>query len=170
MFRDEVSKNTLKKRRKYYLKHGVKNVFPSGLLESSFLDIKGEPMNKYPLKNFIELEEEPLVESLLLEDLPKELVRKIYGKEYIDARAFVVDSLPGVVDIYSILKDYVHIDIHKASFRKVEREDFLELMQTNSLPEGSIIYGEYKGISIILIKSVYGWKINIAIDSSKIQR
>ena len=39
MFKDEVSKNTLKKRREYYLKHGVKNVFPCGLLESSFLDI-----------------------------------------------------------------------------------------------------------------------------------
>ena len=37
--KDEVSENTLKKRREYYLKHGVKNVFPSGLLESSSLDI-----------------------------------------------------------------------------------------------------------------------------------
>ena len=39
MLKDEVSENTLKKRREYYLKHGVKNVFPSGLLESSSLNI-----------------------------------------------------------------------------------------------------------------------------------
>ena len=32
--KDEVSDNTLKKRRKYYLTHGLKNVFPSGLGES----------------------------------------------------------------------------------------------------------------------------------------
>ena len=31
--KDEVSENTLKKRRKYYLTHGLKNVFPSGLGE-----------------------------------------------------------------------------------------------------------------------------------------
>ena len=39
VFKDEVSKDTLKKRRNYYLKHGLKDVFPSGLLESSSLDI-----------------------------------------------------------------------------------------------------------------------------------
>ena len=32
--KDEVSDNTLKKRRKYYLTHGLKNVFPIGLEES----------------------------------------------------------------------------------------------------------------------------------------
>lgn len=32
--KDEASENTLKKRRKYYLTHGLKNVFPSGLGES----------------------------------------------------------------------------------------------------------------------------------------
>lgn len=31
--KDEVSENTLKKRRKYYLKHGVNNLFPAGFLE-----------------------------------------------------------------------------------------------------------------------------------------
>lgn len=51
MFKDEVSKNTLKKRREYYLKHGVKNVFPSGLLESSSLDIT----TPYMLRNDGEL-------------------------------------------------------------------------------------------------------------------
>ena len=127
-------------------------------------------MNKYPLKNFIELEEEPLVESLLLEDLPKEITQKIYGKTYIDASSFVTDTLPGVTDIYRILKDDADIDIHKASFRKVEREDFLKLMQTNSVPEGSIICGEYKGVSIILINYFITWKISIAIDLSKRQQ
>ena len=51
MFKDEVSESTLKKRRKYYLKHGVKNVFPSGLLESSSLDIT----TPYMLRNDGEL-------------------------------------------------------------------------------------------------------------------
>lgn len=51
MFKDEVSENTLKKRREYYLKHGVKNVFPSGLLESSSLDIT----TPYMLRNDGEL-------------------------------------------------------------------------------------------------------------------
>lgn len=318
MFKDEVSENTLKKRREYYLKHGVKNVFPSGLLESSSLDIttpymlrndgellkcgdyhpyiksyrkepleetikylknhssflkwfyentlndevkniisnlkftqeeidrlwyltnqefcrvrtsnyrykiggdngeiyfrissenfnwfdliwntcikyspsidyitimrdpqvfgkqfdyikiKGEPMNKYPLKNFIELEGEPLVESLLLEDLPKELARKVYGKEYIDIRSLVTNkSLKKPVDIYDIFKNNTTIDIHKASFRKVEREDFLKLVQTASVPEGSIICGQYKGISIIATSSIYEWIAGISIDSSKIKK
>ena len=49
--KDEVSENTLKKRREYYLKHGVKNVFPSGLLESSSLDIT----TPYMLRNDGEL-------------------------------------------------------------------------------------------------------------------
>lgn len=51
MFKDEVSENTLKKRRNYYLKHGLKNVFPSGLLESSSLDIT----TPYMLRNDGEL-------------------------------------------------------------------------------------------------------------------
>ncbi len=318
MFKDEVSENTLKKRREYYLKHGVKNVFPSGLLESSSLDIttpymlrndgelikcgdyhpyiksyrkesleetikylknhnsflkwfyentlneevkniisnlkftqeeidrlwyltnqefcrvrtsnyryktggdngeiyfrissenfnwfdliwnicvkyspsidyitimkdpqvfgkqfdyikiEGELMNKYPLKNFIELEGEPLAESLLLEDLPKELARKVYGKEYIDIMSLVTNkSLKKPVDIYDILKNNTTIDIHKASFRKVEREDFLKLVQTASVPEGSIICGQYKGISIIATSSIYEWIAVISIDSSKIKK
>ena len=49
--KDEVSENTLKKRREYYLKHGVKNVFPCGLLESSSLDIT----TPYMLRNDGEL-------------------------------------------------------------------------------------------------------------------
>ena len=92
----------------------------------------------------------------LHEDLPKEIKREIYGKEYFDRHY-------EEVDIYSILKNDAYIDIHKASFKKVEREDFLKLIQTGSVPAGSIIYGKYKGASIIIIKRYYGgWKINIS--------
>ena len=51
VFKDEVSKDTLKKRRNYYLKHGLKDVFPAGLLESSSLDIT----TPYMLRNDGEL-------------------------------------------------------------------------------------------------------------------
>ena len=47
-FQDEVSENTLKKRRQYYLKHGIKT---SGLLESSELNIN----TPYMLRNDGEL-------------------------------------------------------------------------------------------------------------------
>lgn len=51
MFKDEVSKDTLKKRKNYYLKHGLKDIFPCGLLESSSLDIT----TPYMLRNDGEL-------------------------------------------------------------------------------------------------------------------
>ena len=142
-----------------------------------FRDEDGEDYKSCPLFKGVEiidysmeLEGGPMVESLLLEELPKELARKIYGKQYIDVGDFVTNSLPKKVNIYNILKDGVQIDIHKASFKKVEKEDFLKLIQTDSVPVGSIIYGEYKGTSIILIRAVSWWRVTISIDSSKIQR
>lgn len=48
LFKDEVSEETLKKRRKYYLTHGITT---SGLLESSSLDIT----TPYMLRNDGEL-------------------------------------------------------------------------------------------------------------------
>ena len=78
MFKDEVSKNTLKKRREYYLKHGVKNVFPSGLLESSSLDIT----TPYMLRNDGELlkcgDYHPYIKSSYKEDTQRSLYYLFY--------------------------------------------------------------------------------------------
>lgn len=73
MFKDEVSKDTLKKRKKYYLKHGLKNVFPCGLLESSSLDIT----TPYMLRNDGELlkcgDYHPYIKSYRKESLEETL-------------------------------------------------------------------------------------------------
>ena len=127
-------------------------------------------MNKYPLKNFIELEGEPLVEALLLEELPKELARKIYGKDYISIGYFISNSLPEKTSIYNALRDDADIDVHKASFKKVEKEDFLQSIKTTKPPVGSIVYGEYKGASVILIYEGCEWCDLISIESNKIKR
>ncbi len=67
MFKDEV-------RREYYLKHGVKNVFPSGLLESSSLDIT----TPYMLRNDGELlkcgDYHPYIKSYRKESLEETII------------------------------------------------------------------------------------------------
>lgn len=78
MFKDEVSKNTLKKRREYYLKHGLKDVFPCGLLESSSLDIT----TPYMLRNDGELltcgDYHPYIKSSYKEDTQQSLYYLFY--------------------------------------------------------------------------------------------
>lgn len=136
-----------------------------------YIKIEGEEMNKYPLKDFIELEEEPLVESLLLEDLPKEIKRDIYGKDYINLAYFVSGHLPKKTSVYNVLRDDVGIDVYRSSFRKVEKEDFLQSKTDGKTPAGSIVCGDYKGTSIVFISNGnWGWYNLISIDSSKIKR
>ena len=135
-----------------------------------YIKIGGEEMNKYPLKDFIELEGEPLVESLLLEDLPKEIKRDIYGKDYINVAYFVSGHLPEKTSIYDVLRDRAHIDVYRSSFRKVEKEDFLQLETGGNIPAGSIVCGDYRGISVVYISDGDRWYNLISIDSSKIKR
>lgn len=83
-FKDEVSENTLKKRRDYYLKHGVKNVFPSGLLESPSLDIT----TPYMLRNDGELltcgDIHPYIKSYRKESLEETLKYLDLHKSFLD--------------------------------------------------------------------------------------
>lgn len=134
---------------------GIQDVFPKTAHKDKLYSIKNRLVK----------------EELLLEELPKEIVRKIYGKDYIEVSDFISGSLPRKTSVYKALRDECGIDIYRSSFTKVEKKDFLQAIKTAEMPNGSIVCGDYKGTSVVFINPPYsGWYRYISIDSSKIKR